>query len=47
MYNRFSKMMHTWECFVHPIAKEAAPLFLQLVFRAHGLSRCILSDRGS
>ena len=45
--DRFSKMMHVKECSVHPTAKEAALLFLQLVFRAHGLPRCILSDRGS
>ena len=40
-------MMHVKECSVYPTAKEAALLFLQLVFRAHGLPRCILSDRGS
>ena len=45
--DRFSKMMHVKECPVHPTAKEAALLFLQLIFRAHGLPRCILSDRGS
>ena len=45
--DRFSKMMHIRECSVHPTAKDAALLFLQLVFRAHGLPKCILSDRGS
>ena len=45
--DRFSRMMHVQECAVHPTAKEAANLFLQLVFRAHGVPRCILSDRGS
>ena len=45
--DRFSKMMHMKECSVHPTAKEASTLFIQLVFRAHGLPRYILSDRGS
>ena len=45
--DRFSKMIHMKECSVHPTAKEVALLSLQLVFRAHGLPRCILSDRGS
>ena len=45
--DRFSKMMHVRECSVHPTAKDAALLFLQLIFRAHGLPKCILSDRGS
>ena len=45
--DRFLKMMYVWECSVYPTAKEAVLLFLQLVFRAHGLPRCILSDRGS
>ena len=35
--DRFSKMMHVRECSVYPTAKDAALLFLQLVFRAHGL----------
>ena len=45
--DRFSRIMHVRECAVHPSAKEAAVLFVQLVFRAHGLPRYILSDRGS
>ena len=47
VYDRFSKMMHVKECSVYPTAKEVALLFLHLVFRAYGLPRCILSDRGS
>ena len=45
--DRFSRMMHVRECPTHPTALQAAVLFVQLVFRAHGLPRCILSDRGS
>ena len=45
--DRFSRMMHVKECSTHPTALQTAILFVQLVFRAHGLPRCILSDRGS
>ena len=45
--NRFSRMMHVKECNTHPTAKEAASLFIQLVVRAHGVPRKIISDRGT
>ena len=35
--DRFSRMIYVRECAVHPSAKDAAVLFVQLVFRAHGL----------
>ena len=40
-------MMHVKECSTHPTAKEAAALFIQLVVRAHGVPRKIISDRGT
>ena len=45
--NRFSRMMHVKECSTHPTAKEAALLFMQLVVRAHGMPRKVISDRGT
>ena len=40
-------MMYVKECGTHPTAKEAAALFIQLVVRAHGIPRKIISDRGT
>ena len=45
--DRFSRMMHVKECNTHLTAKEAAALFIQLVVRAHGVPRKIISDRGT
>ena len=45
--DRFSRMMHVKECSTHPSAKEAARLFIQLVVRAHGVPRFVLTDRGA
>ena len=45
--DRFTWMMHVKECNTHPTAKEAARLFIQLVVRAHGIPRKILTDRGT
>ena len=45
--DRFSRMMHVKECSTHPTAKEAALLFMQLVVRAHGMPRKVISDRGT
>ena len=45
--DRFSRMMHMKECSTHPTAKEAALLFMQLVVRAHGMPRKVISDRGT
>ena len=43
--NRFSRIMYVKEYGTHPIAKEAAALFIQLVVRAHRVPRKIISDR--
>ena len=40
-------MMHAKECGTHPTAKETAVLFLQLVVRAHGVPRKVITDRGT
>ena len=45
--DRFSRMMHAKECSTHPTAKEAAQLFIQLVVRAHGVPKKIITDRGT
>ena len=45
--DRFSRMMHVKECGTHPTAKETAVLFLQLVVRAHGVPRKVITDRGT
>ena len=45
--DRFSRMMHVRECSTHPTAKEAAMLFLQMVVRAHGVPRKVITDRGT
>ena len=45
--DRFSRMVYVHECSTHPTAKEAAKLFIQLVVRAHGIPKYILSDRGA
>ena len=45
--DRFSRMMHVKECSTHPTAREAARLFIQLVIRAHGVPRFVLTDRGA
>ena len=44
--DRFSWMMYVKECSTHPMAKEAAALFIQLVVRAYRVPRKIISDRG-
>ena len=45
--DRFSWMMHVKECGTYPTAKEAAGLFLQMVVRAHGVPRKVITDRGT
>ena len=40
-------MMHVKEYSTKPTAKEAAVLFIQLVVRAHGMPRKIISNRGT
>ena len=45
--DRFSRTMHVKECGTHPTAKEAAALFVQLVVRAHGVPKKVISDRGT
>ena len=45
--DRFSRMTHIKECSTHPTAKEACGLFIQLVVRAHGLPRKVITDRGT
>ena len=47
VYDRFSRMMHVKECSTHPTAKKAAQLFLQLVYRPHGIPNKIITDRGT
>jgi hypothetical protein len=44
--DRFSKMSHFIPCFDTITAKELSLLFLQHVFRLHGLPKDIVSDRG-
>ena len=45
--DRFTRMMHVKECSTHPTAEEAAKLFVQLVVRAHGVPRKVITDRGT
>ena len=45
--DRFSWMIRVKECGTHPTAKEAAGLFLQMVVRAHGVPRKVITDRGT
>uniref|UniRef100_A0A803TGS2 Gypsy retrotransposon integrase-like protein 1 n=1 Tax=Anolis carolinensis TaxID=28377 RepID=A0A803TGS2_ANOCA len=43
----FTKMAHFIPCDGLPTAKETADLFLQHVFRLHGLPKSLVTDRGS
>uniref|UniRef100_A0A803TY22 Gypsy retrotransposon integrase-like protein 1 n=1 Tax=Anolis carolinensis TaxID=28377 RepID=A0A803TY22_ANOCA len=43
----FTKMAHFIPCEGLPTAKETADLFLQHVFRLHGLPKSLVTDRGS
>ena len=44
--DRFTRMIHVKECETHPTAEEAAKLFVQIVVRAHGVPRKVITDRG-
>ena len=45
--DRFTRMMHIKECSTHPTVEEAAKLFVQLVVRAYGVPRKVITDRGT
>jgi transposase InsO family protein len=43
--DRFTKMVHVWPCKTQVDAEEMVNIFLQAVFRLHGVPREIVSDR--
>ena len=43
--DRFSKMVHVWPCTKQVDSEEMVNIFLQAVFRLHGVPREIVSDR--
>jgi hypothetical protein len=43
--DRFTKMVHVWPCKTQVSSEEMVNIFLQAVFRLHGVPREIVSDR--
>lgn len=43
--DRFSKMIHVWPCKTEVNSQEMVQIFLQAVFRMHGVPKEIVSDR--
>jgi len=43
--DRFTKMVHVWPCKTQVSSEEMVEIFLQAVFRMHGVPREIVSDR--
>jgi hypothetical protein len=43
--DRFTKMVHVWPCKKEVSSEEMVDIFLQAIFRMHGMPREIVSDR--
>jgi hypothetical protein len=43
--DRFTKMVHVWPCKTQVSSEEMVDIFLQAIFRLHGMPREIVSDR--